>query len=302
MEPTAPPSDKPDQRPVLGVFWMLVTGLCFVAVTASVKLVGSEVPPAQSAFVRYALGLVFLIPILPLVLRTHFSHRAMALFSVRGLVHSMGVVCWFYAMTQIPIAEVTALNYLNPVYVSILAVLVLGERMAFRRITAILLALVGALIILRPGFRELGPGHLAMLFTAAVFAASYLLTKILADQFPASVVVFMLSITVPLCLLPFAYTVWVPMGWREIGLLFLTAFFATAGHYTMTLAFSVAPLSVTQPVTFLQLVWATLLGAVFFAEPADIYVILGGLLIISAVSFITWREAVLRRQRQAMSD
>jgi drug/metabolite transporter (DMT)-like permease len=64
----------------------------------------------------------------------------------------------------------------------------------------------------------------------------------------------------------------------------------------MTLAFKAAPVSVTQPATFLQLVWAVTLGVVFFNEPIDIWVILGGLVIIFAISFISWREAVLKRR------
>ncbi len=64
----------------------------------------------------------------------------------------------------------------------------------------------------------------------------------------------------------------------------------------MTLAFAAAPLTVTQPVTFLQLVWATALGALVFAEPIDIWVIIGGLVILGSVTFITWREAMLNRQ------
>ena len=82
----------------------------------------------------------------------------------------------------------------------------------------------------------------------------------------------------------------------ELGWLALTAAFATAGHYTMTLAFAAAPLTVTQPVTFLQLVWATVLGAVAFDEGVDIFVIAGGALILGSVTFITWREAVLKRR------
>jgi len=277
---------------------MLVTGLCFVAVTATVKVVGHGVPPAQAAFLRYVLGLVFILPMIPAMRRTVLSRRALGLFGLRGAAHSIGVILWFYAMTQIPIAEVTAMNYLAPVYVSVLAVVVLGERMALRRIMAVVVALTGALVILRPGFRELDPGHIAMLFTALTFAVGYLIAKIMADEVPAPVVVFMLSVTVTIGLAPFAYMVWVPVGWRELGLLFLTAVFATAGHYTMTLAFSAAPLTVTQPVTFLQLVWATLLGVLVFGEAVDVFVVIGGTLIIGAVSFITWREAVLRRQAQ----
>jgi drug/metabolite transporter (DMT)-like permease len=80
--------------------------------------------------------------------------------------------------------------------------------------------------------------------------------------------------------------------------MFLVACFATAGHYTMTLAFAAAPLTVTQPATFLQLVWAVILGAVMFGEPIDGWVILGGVVIMASVSFITWREAVAQRKKR----
>ena len=275
---------------------MFVTGLCFVAVTAIVKHMGTRVPPAEAAFLRYLLGLVFLFPMLKDVRNAHLTPRQWKLFGMRGLFHSGGVMLWFYAMTRIPIADVTAINYLSPVYVTIGAAIFLGERLAMRRIAAILIALVGAAIILRPGFREISSGHLAMMVTAVVFAGSYLTAKIMADEVKPTVVVAMLSIFVTIGLAPFAYMTWVTPSLNDIGLLFIVACFATAGHYTMTLAFAAAPVTVTQPVTFLQLVWAVLLGAIVFAEPVDIWVVLGGVLILASVSFITWREAVLKRR------
>ncbi|MEM9579361.1 MAG: DMT family transporter [Pseudomonadota bacterium] len=283
-------------RPTLGIFWMVVTGLCFVAVTALVKVMGPRIPAAEAAFLRYALGLVFLIPAAGALRRYRFDSGTLKLFGIRSACHTLGVILWFYAMTQIPLSEVTAMNYLNPVYVTLAAALFLGERLAMRRLLAVLAALIGALIILRPGFRELNSGHFAMLFTAAVFAGSYLSAKMLSERAPPSVVVGMLSITVTICLAPFAYAVWITPTPLELALLFGVACFATAGHYTMTLAFSMAPLTVTQPVTFLQLVWAVSLGYFAFGEAVDIWVILGGAIILAAVSFITWREAVLKRQ------
>lgn len=291
-------SDRPEApNPAIGVFWMVVTGLCFVAVTAVVKIVGPTVPPAQSAFLRYALGLVFVIPMIRPMLNANLSRRALKLFALRGAVHTLGVMSWFYAMTQITIAEVTAMNYLNPIYVTILAAIFLGERLALRRIMAVVVAFCGALIILRPGFREISPGHISMMFTAVVFAVGYLIAKIMADETSPAVVVGMLSVTVTIGLAPFAWAVWVPPTLEQLGWLFLVAVFATAGHFTMTMAFKAAPLTVTQPITFLQLVWATLLGALAFGEPADIWVILGGAMIIAAISYITLREAMLRRRQ-----
>lgn len=290
-------------RPLAGVAWMLVTGALFVGVTAVVKHAGGRIPAAESAFLRYLLGLVFLIPMLRPMLRTRLTPRDWGLFSLRGLVHALGVILWFFAMTRIPIAEVTAMNYLSPVYVSIGAALLLGETLARRRLTAVGVALLGALVILRPGFREVSDGHLAMLGTAALFAGSYLIAKVMSGRVPPSVVVGMLSLTVTIGLAPFAFAVWVPPTGEELAWLFLVAALATGGHYTMTLAFAAAPVTVTQPVTFLQLVWATILGWAAFGEEPDAFVIAGGMMILGAVSFITFREAQLKRRaaREAQS-
>ena len=283
-------------RPVSGIFWMVVTGLCFICVTALVKTMGPRLPSAEAAFIRYGFGLVFLLPATQALRAAHLTRRQWTLFSLRGGMHAMGVILWFYAMTRISIAEVTAMNYMAPIYVTIGAAIFLGESLALRRIVAVVLGLVGAVIILRPGFRELASGHFAMLIAAVVFGGAYLLAKVLADEVKPSVVVAMMSLFVTLFLAPFALTVWITPTWTEIGILALVACFATAGHYTMTLAFAAAPLTVTQPVTFLQLVWATALGAAVFAEPVDIWVILGGFVILGSVTFITWREAMLNRQ------
>lgn len=293
---TTPDIPAPTHRPLVGVFWMLVTGACFIGVTALVKYMGPRLPSAEAAFLRYAMGLVFVLPILRSLLATPVSRRQWGLFGMRGFFHAGGVILWFYAMTRLPIAEVTAMNYLAPIYVTVGAAIFLGEKLAARRIVAVCLGLAGAAIILRPGFREISTGHLAMLLAAVVFAGSYLLAKVLADEARPVMIVTMLSIFVTIGLAPFAFAVWIMPTVQELLILAGVAFFATAGHFTMTLAFAAAPVTVTQPVTFLQLVWATILGVVVFAEPVDIWVVLGGMVILGSVTFITWREATLKQQ------
>jgi drug/metabolite transporter (DMT)-like permease len=275
---------------------MLLTGVCFVAVTALVKVLGQRIPAPEAAFLRYLLGMVFLLPMLGALRRTRFTRHLHLLFFGRGMLHAIGVMLWFFAMTRIPIAEVTALNYLSPVYVTIGAALFLGERLALRRVMAVAAALIGAVIILRPGFRDINSGHMAMLIAAVVFGGSYLLAKYSVGKSNPVSVVAMLSVWVTIALAPFAVAVWVTPTLAELAILFGVACFATAGHYTMTLAFDAAPVTVTQPVTFLQLVWAVLLGALVFGEGLDIWVVAGGSLILGAITFITWREAVVRRK------
>lgn len=286
----------PQNRPVAGVLWMLLTGALFVAVTAIVRYVGAGLPAAEAAFLRYIFGLFFLIPLVRPMLRVRPNARQLRFFALRGAVHTVAVMLWFFSMARIPIAEVTAMNYLSPVYVTLLAVVFLKEKLAARRIIAVFVALFGAMIILRPGVREIDDGHIAMLIAAALFAVSYLIAKMMADELPSELVVGMMSITVAIGLAPFAYAVWIVPTGAQMGWMALTAAIATAGHYTMTLAFKAAPVTVTQPVSFLQLVWAAALGYFAFGEGVDIWVIAGGALILTSVSFITWREAMLKRR------
>ena len=183
--------------------------------------------------------------------------------------------------------------------VTVSAALFMGERLAARRMMAVGVALMGALIVLRPGLRELDPGHLSQILASAAFGASYLVAKRITDHVSPAVVVAMLSLTVSIGLAPLAWMVWVPPTWGQVAWLGLVAVFGTAGHYSMTRAFAVAPMTVTQPVTFLQLIWASLVGVFIFHEPLDGWVILGGGLMIGAICYITWREARLRARASA---
>ena len=291
-----PVSSIRDRSVAAGTAWMIVAGLGFVGVTALVKYLGNEIPAQQAAFLRYVLGLVFLLPMLRAVLHSGMSGRTLAVFWVRGLVHSVGVMLWFFAMTKITIAEVTGLNYLAPVLVTVGAAVFLGEQFALRRMLAVIAALVGAMVILRPGLREVSIGHLAMLGTAASFAVSYLMAKRLTDTMSATTIVGMLSITVTVALAPFAAAVWVPPTPWQLFLLFLVAAFATGAHLAMTIAFRKAPVSATQPATFLQLIWSALLGLLVFGEELDAMVICGGAIIVASASFIAWRETVIASQ------
>ncbi|TGD44409.1 DMT family transporter [Pseudotabrizicola sediminis] len=275
---------------------MFASGLCFVGVTGIVRYLGTELPAVQSAFLRFAWGVVFLLPALIGVLRSGMPGLHLRLHLGRGVVHVAAVVCWFYAMARIPVAEVTAIGYLNPVLLTLGTVVFFGERLSLRRVLAIGVALTGALIVLRPGLREVTDGHIAQIFAAVFFAGSYLFAKRLSGIASAGQIVAMLSLVVTLALAPLAAWVWVPVSAEQIAWLAVVAACATGGHYCMSRAFAAAPIAVSQPVVFLQLIWAALLGWVAFGEAVDVFVLLGGAVIVGSVSYITWAEARQRRR------
>lgn len=286
-------------RPLTAVLWMLLSGLCLVAVTAIVRHVGTDLPAAQAAFIRFAFGVLILGPALLALVRSGLPAGSGRLFALRAAVHVAAVLLWFYAVSRLPLAEATAIGYLNPVMMTLGAALICGERLAPRRMLAVLAALAGALIVLRPGLREVTPGHLAQVGAACCFAVSYLIASRLGRIVAPGAVVAMLSLTVAMGLAPLALAAWVPVSAAEAGWLALVAVVATLAQYAMMRAFAAAPVSVTQPVIFLQLVWATLLGALVFAEPVDPVVLAGGALIVGSVIALTLREEVLRRRAAA---
>jgi drug/metabolite transporter (DMT)-like permease len=286
---------QPD-KPIAGALWMGLSGLCFIGVYVGVKYVGTRLPAAESAFLRYALGLVFLLPFVRSLWREGLPSQVIKLGIGRAVLHTFAVTLWFYAMARIPIAEVSSMGYLTPIFVTLGAVLIMGESLALRRGLAIAIAIIGVLVILRPGFREVSMGHLAMLGTTLCFGISYLMAKRLTDLASADMVIALLSIGVTIGLIPLTIPVWITPTSSEVGTLFAVAIFAVAGHYSMTFAFRSAPLTVTQPVTFLQLIWAVAVGYLLFGENIDSFVVLGGAIIIGAVLYITLREAQLRKK------
>ncbi len=275
---------------------MLASGLSFVWVNGIVRYLGTDLPAAQSAFIRFAWGALFLSPQLFAILRRGIPPKIWKLHLGRGVFHVAAVLMWFFAMARIPMAEVTAIGYLNPVLLTLGTALFLGEKLALRRILAIGVALLGALIVLRPGLREVTQGHFSQVGAACCFAASYLFAKRLSTLVGAAQAVAVLSLLVTLGLAPLAAWVWVPVSLSQLLWLAVVAVCATSGHYCMSRAFALAPVTVTQPVVFLQLVWASLTGVFVFGEAFDPFVMLGGGVIVASVTYITWREAVLRRK------
>ena len=278
----------------LGMLFMFGCGLCFVAVIGLVRNLDGALPAAQASFIRYFIGIIFFVPYFLRFSITQLGKNNFWRYFVRSIFHSLGVVLWFYAMSKLPVAEVTAIGYMTPVFVTLGAVIFFKEKISFWRIGAIILAFLGVLLILRPGFQNLVFGHLAQISATMFFAASYLMVKELTRTESAIAIVAMMTLFVAIALAPIALMVWVAPSLTEIVALAFVAIFATLGHFFMTKSVALAPLAVVQPVTFFQLVWATLLGILVFGEAVDLFVIIGGGLIIVSITVISYRESIRR--------
>jgi drug/metabolite transporter (DMT)-like permease len=270
---------------------MLMTGLLFVGVTGVVRHLGTDMNPMQAAFIRYAFGVVLIAPVLLRMFAAGVRPSRLGLHTLRGIAHGTAVMLWFFAMARIPIAQVTAIGFTTPVFTAIGAAFYLGERLHARRIAAVLVSFLGTMVIIRPGAVSVELGALAQLAAAPLFACSFLIAKKLTQTESSSSIVAYMSVFVTLALLPPALLVWRTPTLTELGWLFVTAMLATAGHYTFTRAMQAVELTVLQPFSFLQLVWATILGYYAFSEVPDVWTLVGGAVIIASVTYIAHRES-----------
>ena len=206
-----------------GCLWMVAGGLLFVAVTVLVRLLGSDMPAVQAAFIRYLIGVIL---VLPMLWRMRFrgfglTRGSIRLYALRGLVHGVAVMLWFFAMARIPLAEVTAIGFSTPVFTALGAILIFHEQVKARRMLAIAAGFIGTLVILRPGLQSIEAGFAGAAGSSTVsLPRSFLLTKRLTQQrkFGTDILV-MLSIFCTLALLPGAlYVLATSRPWVEISL------------------------------------------------------------------------------------
>ena len=282
-----------------GIVWMLLTGILFVGVTVTVRYLGTSMNPVQAAFIRYCFGILMILPLLSRAGVFSLNPRRLGFHALRGLMHGGGVMLWFLAMSRIPIAEVTALGFTTPIFATLGAAVFLSERLKSYRVVAVVLGFIGALLILRPGLRVIDIGALAQLGAAPLFACSYLMAKSATRRESSAMIVVLLSVFCTLILALPALLVWRTPTVEELILLALTALLATSGHYCMTRALKAADVSAVQPFTFLQLVWATILGLMLFDERPDLWIWLGGAVIVGSGTWMAHQDVrSIRRDRQ----
>jgi drug/metabolite transporter (DMT)-like permease len=280
--------------------WAAGAGATFSVLNASMRALTQQIDPLQSQFLRYLFGFLVLLPLVwrgdgavwrPASIGPHFT---------RGAVHTLGLVLWFLALPRIPLADMTAIGFTGPIFILIGAWLFLGEGMRWERWAAVVAGFVGVLIIVGPKLGgAAGFWHLVMLASAPVFAASFLLTKAMTrHETPMTILVWQ-SISVTLISLPLALWAWRwPSAWQWLGFVACGAL-GSLGHYCLTRSFAAADISATQSAKFLDLMWASLLGWLVFADVPTQSTLVGGVLICAATLWLARREANSARKARA---
>jgi drug/metabolite transporter (DMT)-like permease len=287
---------------VRGLLWSVLSGLLFVVLNTIMRGLALELDPYQTQFLRYVAGLAVMLPLIARSGIGAYRPKNIGGQFTRGLVHTLGLLLWFTAIPFITLADTTAIGFTTPIFIMIGAVLVFKEPMRWERWLAAAIGFAGVLIVVGPQLTGAGGRYtLLMLASAPVFAASFLITKGLTRYERAEVIVVWQAISVAACSLPLALAHWHPLGVTH-GLLFLLCgLLGSAGHYCLTRSFSVADISATQSVKFLDLVWATALGFLVFGDLPSQFTLAGGAVICASTVWIARREARGRLAARAPS-
>ena len=270
---------------------MVVTTLLFAIVTGIVRYIGSDIPAPVAAFVRYIISTIFFIPLIVKVFILERNKSNKKVYWARGLAHGFGVILWFFAMARIPVSEVTAIGYITPIFVSIAAFIFLKETFSISIIGALAICMIGMIIIIRPTTSGIAVGQLSMVIATLFFAASYILAKKLSSTESTLEILVALNFIVTVTLAPFAIAFWVTPGIQDVLFLSIVALFATAGHFTMTMALKLAPITITQPISYVQIVWASCIGFIFFGETISFWFTVGATLIILSSLYVTYTSS-----------
>ncbi|MEQ8699297.1 MAG: DMT family transporter [Bauldia litoralis] len=281
---------------MVGAAWMMGSGICFAGMAGLIRYVAEDLHAFEIAFIRNCAGVLVMLPWAMRVGLDGLRTRRMGLYVWRGLTGIVAMLSFFWALSNMPITEATALNFTMPIFATILAVIFLGEVVRARRWTAILAGFAGVLIILRPGLEVVSlPALMALLAALMVAASVIIIRKASSTESPNAIVFYMGVFLVPLSLPP-ALLVWTDPTWLQLGLAAMVGVLGTAAHQCYTRAIYAAEASAVMPFDFARLIFVAIIGYVFFGQTSDAWTWVGAVVIVGSGVYITQREARLGRK------
>jgi drug/metabolite transporter (DMT)-like permease len=291
----------PVATPLRAALLMLGSTLAFGLMAIAIRYATRYVPTQEVAFFRNAFGLLALLPMLIRPGSAPLKTQQLPRYFLRSAIGLASMLCAFWAIGHLPISQAISLSYSTPLFVTIAAVLWLGETVRMRRWAAVIIGFIGVLIIVRPGSTSFTPGTLVAVGAAVLSSLVAIQIKQLTRVDSADTVVFYTYVFwVPLSLVP-ALFVWVwPTGLAWVWLV-ATGVLGTLGQLLWTRALRLGEVSALTPISFMQLPLVSLLGWLLFNETLDRWTVIGAGIILGANAYIAHREAVLARRAKSQA-
>ena len=291
----------PVATPLRAALLMLGSTLAFGLMAIAIRYATRYVPTQEVAFFRNAFGLLALLPMLIRPGSAPLKTQQLPRYFLRSAIGLASMLCAFWAIGHLPISQAISLSYSTPLFVTIAAVLWLGETVRMRRWAAVIIGFIGVLIIVRPGSTSFTPGTLVAVGAAVLSSLVAIQIKQLTRVDSADTVVFYTYVFwVPLSLVP-ALFVWVwPTGLAWVWLV-ATGVLGTLGQLLWTRALRLGEVSALTPISFMQLPLVSVLGWLLFNEALDRWTVIGAGIILGANAYIAHREATLARRAKSQA-
>ena len=285
--------DLPDNT--RGALWIILGCVMFSAMTTVVKLLGGSFDSFQLAFFRALFGLFAVMPFFFRfglgVVRT----RRLGLQLIRAVCGACAMLCGFYAITHLPLADAVSISYARALFIIPLAVLFLGEVVRLRRWTATAVGFVGVIIMLRPG-GEIEPATLvAVLGAVLVATVTIMIKKLSTTESPESMLFYFGAVSSVVALGP-ALLVWRTPTLAELSFLMAIGALGAAGQYCIIRAYRIGEATALLPFDYTRLLFAGAIGFLLFAEIPDNWTVTGAIIVVAATLYIGIREARLGRK------
>lgn len=289
--------------PMVGIALMCAALLCFSCLDATAKWVNRSVDPMVTVWARYmsAALLTFLV-INPRTQPGALRTRRLPLQLLRSFLLFASTLCNFFALKYLQLVETQSIIFATPLLVALFAGPLLGERIGWKRMTAIGVGFIGILVITRPGLGTMHPAALLSLAGSVSYAFYNIVTRKLASSDSSATTTLYSSVAGIVLMTPLLPWIWTtpssPLTWF---LLMMTGFYGAFGHWLLVLAHARAPAAILSPFIYSQIVWMLVLGYVLFGDWPDSWTFVGAGIVIASGLYLLYRERVKPRTPELSS-
>jgi drug/metabolite transporter (DMT)-like permease len=276
---------------------MLASAVTFTVMTMLIKLLGDDYPPALQTFYRQAAGLLVLLPLILRNPRAAFHTTRLGILLFRSFAGTIGMILAFYAYQKLPLADANALSFTRTLWLVPLAAFVLKERIGPRRVSAVLVGFLGALLMLQPQAQgDLGWPAAAALAASLLFALTVTGMKFLTRDHTTTTLMTWSAVLGFILAIPPALFVWRWPGGMDLALLAVMGVLGTITQACYIKGMAEGDAAVMAPIDYTRLVFAVILGYALFGDIPNSMTMAGAGVVIASTVYITLREAQLGKR------
>ena len=280
----------------IAIFLIIISVFFGTLMLTFLKLAQEEVNVYVAGFFRFILGLIIISPYIVKTKFTVFKTSHFKKHFVRSVLNLPAMLLYFSTLVMLPIEKVTAISFVAPLIVTVLAVLFLGEKIYIYRTLALILGFSGMLIILRPGFIDISIGVYMALFSSFLWSVVIIITKKISKEDSSITILSYQSVFMSIFSFIIVLFFWETPSSKTFFFLFLAALSGTILHLALNHAYKLVDVSMTQPYSFLSLIFASIIGFFVFSEMPELFTWLGASIIFLGVLIISYREMKLGKE------